>query len=161
MQTQYSVLDYRVDFYFHDDKLAIEIDENGHSVRIIDYEIKRQKAIKQELGCDFIRTDPDKEDFDIFKANNEIFRYIKRSSNELIKKSFTDKILIELLGLEFKSDNKIRSKAIIYIVKKITPLWVKLFHFISYKNNGNVLRWLYKKVLQTKILVSEELNKIE
>ena len=161
MQTQYSVLDFRVDLYFHDDKLAIEIDENGHSVRIIDYEIKRQKAIKQELGCDFIRTDPDKEDFDIFKAINEIFRYIKRSSNELIKKSFTDKILIELLGLEFKSDNKIRSKAIIYIVKKIAPLSVKLFHFISYKNNGNVLRWLYKKVLQTKILVSEELNKIE
>ena len=121
MQTQYSVLDYRIDLYFHDYKLATEIDENGYSVRIIDYEIKRQKAIEQELGCDFIRTDPDKEDFDIFKAINETFRYIKRSSNELTKKSLTDKILIELLRLEFKSDNKIRSKAIIYIVKKILP----------------------------------------
>ena len=27
---------------------------------------KSQKAIEQELGCEFIRTDFDKEDFDIF-----------------------------------------------------------------------------------------------
>ena len=29
MQTQYNVLGYRIDLYFHDYKLAIEIDENG------------------------------------------------------------------------------------------------------------------------------------
>ena len=40
MQTQYNVLSYRIDLYFHDYKLAIEIDENGHSGGI-DYEIKR------------------------------------------------------------------------------------------------------------------------
>ena len=63
--------------YFDDNKLAIEIDNNGHSDRNIDYEIKRQKAIEQELGWKFIRVDPDKEDFDIFGAINEIFRHIK------------------------------------------------------------------------------------
>ena len=31
-----SVLSYRIDLYFHDYKLAIEIDENGHSDRNID-----------------------------------------------------------------------------------------------------------------------------
>ena len=36
MQTQYKVLSYRIDLYFHDYKLAIEIDENGHSDRNID-----------------------------------------------------------------------------------------------------------------------------
>ena len=46
MQTQYSVLGYRNDFYFHDYKLATEIDENKHSSRNIDYEIKRQKALE-------------------------------------------------------------------------------------------------------------------
>ena len=51
MQTQYTVLSYRIDLYFHDYKLAIEIDENGHSNRTTDYEIKRQKAIEEELGC--------------------------------------------------------------------------------------------------------------
>ena len=59
MKTQY-VLGYRIDY-----KLAMEIDENGHCDKNIDYKIKRQKAIEQELGCKFIRIDPDKEDFDI------------------------------------------------------------------------------------------------
>ena len=38
-QAQYNVLSYRIDMYFYDYKLAIEIDENEHSDRIIDYEI--------------------------------------------------------------------------------------------------------------------------
>ena len=50
MQTQYNVLSHRIDLYFHDYNLATEIYENGHSDRSIDYEIKRQKAIKQELS---------------------------------------------------------------------------------------------------------------
>ena len=49
-----------LDWYFHDYRLAIEIDKNGHSDRNIDYEIKRQKSIEQELCCKFIRTDTDK-----------------------------------------------------------------------------------------------------
>ena len=63
MQTNYSVLDYSIDLYFHDYKLAIEIDENGHSDRNIFYEIKIQKEIEQELGCKFIRIDLDKKGF--------------------------------------------------------------------------------------------------
>ena len=39
VQTRY-VLGYRIDIYFHDYKLAIETDENEHSDRNIDYEIK-------------------------------------------------------------------------------------------------------------------------
>ena len=43
MQTQYNVLGYRIDLYFHGYKLAIEIDENGHRDASIDYEIKTKK----------------------------------------------------------------------------------------------------------------------
>ena len=50
MQTQYNVLSYRIDFYFHDYKLAIEIDENGHSDGSIDYEIKRYSHTVNLLG---------------------------------------------------------------------------------------------------------------
>ena len=57
MQTQY-VLSYRVGLYFHDYKLVIKIDENEHNNRNIDCEIKRQKAIEQELGCKFNKIDP-------------------------------------------------------------------------------------------------------
>ena len=64
----------------------MKIDENSHSDINIGYEIKRQKAIEQELGCKFIRIDPGKEKFDVFKAINEIFRRIKLSSDELTKK---------------------------------------------------------------------------
>ena len=35
-KTQYSAIGYRIDVYFHDYKLAIEIDENGQSDRDID-----------------------------------------------------------------------------------------------------------------------------
>ena len=41
MHTQYNVIGYRIDFYFHDYKPAIEIDENGLSGRNTDHEIKR------------------------------------------------------------------------------------------------------------------------
>ena len=78
MQTQYSVLGYRIDLCFHDYELAIEIDVNGHSEKNIDYEIKRQKAIEQELDCESFRVDADKEHFGILKPINKIFRYIKQ-----------------------------------------------------------------------------------
>ena len=60
MQAQYKALSYRIDLYFHDYKLAIEINENGLSDRNIDYEMKKQKYIEQELGCKCIRIDIDK-----------------------------------------------------------------------------------------------------
>ena len=47
------------------------------------YGIKRQKAIEQKLGYKFIRIN--REDFDIFKVINEIFRHIKQLSNKLTK----------------------------------------------------------------------------
>ena len=39
MQTQYNVLRRRIDIYFHNYKLTIEIYENANSDRNIDYEI--------------------------------------------------------------------------------------------------------------------------
>ena len=72
MQTHFNCLGYRIDLYFHDHKRAIEIDENDHSDRNIDYEMKRQNLIEQNSSCRFIRIDPDKENFDVFKANQLI-----------------------------------------------------------------------------------------
>ena len=44
MQTQYTVLNNRIDLYFHKYKLAIEVDELGHADRNIDNEIDRQRS---------------------------------------------------------------------------------------------------------------------
>ena len=46
--------------YFHDYKLAIKTDDNGHNGRNTDCKIKIQKAIEQELYCKFLRIDPEK-----------------------------------------------------------------------------------------------------
>ena len=55
MQTQHSVLGYRIDLYFHEYRLAIEVDELGHNDRSADYEIQRQRALERERDCVFIR----------------------------------------------------------------------------------------------------------
>ena len=89
IQTQYSVLGYMTDLYFHEYKLAIEVDELGHTNRNINNEIERQKALEKELNCIFIRINPDEKDFNIFKEINKIHRHIKQS----FKKSLIDKIL--------------------------------------------------------------------
>ena len=87
----------KIDLYFHGYKLAVETDKNWHSDRNINYEKKRQKAIKQELGCKFIRIDPDQEDLDIFRTINEIFRHIKQST----KKARINRISKRLIKIRF------------------------------------------------------------
>ena len=113
MQTEYSVLGYKIDLYFHDYKLAIEVDEKGHKDRNIDHEIRRQKTIKEELGCEFIRIYPDEENSNIFKAINEIHRHIKESIKKPTKESLMNKLSNKLLRLEFKSNNSIKTKCLI------------------------------------------------
>ena len=117
MQTQYSVLGYRIDLYFHKHKLAIEVDELGHADRNLSNEIERQKALEKELDCVFIRINPDEENFNIFKEINKIHRHIKKST----KKSLIDDLSKRLLELEFKSNHSIKSKCLKWIVKKILP----------------------------------------
>ena len=45
VQSEYYILCYRVDLYFHDYKLVIDVDEFDHNVRDINYETRRQKVI--------------------------------------------------------------------------------------------------------------------
>ena len=94
MQTQYSALGYRIDLYFHENKLAIEVDEKGHKDKNIPHEIQRQKALEKEHSCKFIRINPDEEDFNIFKAINEIHRSIKKSTKKITEKSTKKSLII-------------------------------------------------------------------
>ena len=59
---QHNVLGYRIDAYFPKYKLEIEVDEQGHNGRDNDYEIERQKAIENKLGCELIRINPAKKE---------------------------------------------------------------------------------------------------
>ena len=117
MQTQYTVLGLKIDLYFHEYNLAIEVDELGHNDRNITYEIQRQQALEKELNCVFIIINPDAVDFNIFKEIKKIHRHIKKSS----KKSLIGKISERLLELEFVHNHSIKSKCLKWVVRKILP----------------------------------------
>ena len=122
---QHNVLGYRIDAYFLKYKLAIEVDKQGHNDRDIDYEIKRQKAVEKELGCEFIRINPAKENFNIFVEIDKIQNYITKSTKKLTeestKKSIKHDLSNKLLRLEFKSKSSIKTKYLKYVVKHIFP----------------------------------------
>ena len=95
IRIQYTVLGYRIDLYFYEHKLAIEIDELGHNDRNTDYETKREREIKNELNCVFIRTNPDVANFNINELNNQLFKHIiqskeKNAVNKVINKIAED-----------------------------------------------------------------------
>ena len=54
---QYPVLGYKIYLYFFESKLAIEVDEKGHTNR----DKRKEKTIKnkKELNCKFIRINPE------------------------------------------------------------------------------------------------------
>ena len=91
IQTQYSVLGYRIDLYFHKYRVATEVDELGHPDRNINNETERQKALEKELNCVFIRNNPDEKAFNIFEEINTIYRHItqskKRKQNKRTRKT--------------------------------------------------------------------------
>ena len=92
MQTQYTVLNYRTDLYFHESKLAIEVDKLGHNDRNIDYEIQRQRDLERKLDCIFIRVDPDAADFNIFREIHKIHRDINQSAKQQTEQKTEQKL---------------------------------------------------------------------
>ena len=121
MQTQYTVLHYRIGPYFHEYKLAIEVDELGHNDRNINDEIERQRALERELSCVFIRINPDAIDFNIFKEINKIHRHINQLTKQQTEQKTKESIKKGLLELEFKQNNQIKTKCLKWIVKNILP----------------------------------------
>ena len=121
MQTHYTVIGYSIDLNFHKHKLAIEVDELGHTDRNLNNETERQKALERQLNWVFIRINPDEKDFNIFKEINKIHRHIKKST----KKSLIDDISKRLLKLEFKQHNAIKSKCLKWIFENTLPNYKK------------------------------------
>lgn len=54
-ERQYSVLNYRIDYYIPSLNIAIEYDENDHINYTYEQHEGRQRNIEKELGCRFIR----------------------------------------------------------------------------------------------------------
>lgn len=73
---QHSAGKYKIDIYLPDYKLAIEIDENNHSGRNKTKEKERETFIKNKLGCQFLRCNPDSKTFSIHKLTAQIIKFI-------------------------------------------------------------------------------------
>ena len=92
---QYSVLNYQIDLYFSEHKLAIEVDEKEHTNRDEKKENEREEKMIKKLGCKFIRINPHVENYDIFVEIGKIKGYIAQSNKEAEIKEIKEKLEIE------------------------------------------------------------------
>ena len=89
---QHSVLNYQTELYFSKRKLAIEVDEKRHTDRNEKKGNEREEKIKKELECEFIRINPDAENYDIFVEIGKINDYIAQSNKEGEIKEIKEKL---------------------------------------------------------------------
>ena len=99
MIQQYFVLGYRIDLYFLEHKLPIEIDEKGYKDRNEGNE--RQEALGKKLDCNFIRINPDEEKFEMDIHISKIQNHIVELSKNLAEIFLIDKISRRLSDLKF------------------------------------------------------------
>ena len=82
--TQYCIENKRLDAYFSNHKLGIEVDEYNHEGRNSNYEKSRQLMIENH-GITNIRTNLDAADFDINRLINQIYKHIIESTTKQTK----------------------------------------------------------------------------
>ena len=86
---------FRIDVYFTEYFLAVEIDEKGHTDRDLIFEEKRQKALEKKLNCEFIRINTSRENYDAIYGASKIHTFIskfKDKENENKIKKLEDEI---------------------------------------------------------------------
>ena len=83
--TQYCLENKRIDAYFSEYKLGIEIDRYNHERKNFNYEKSRQLMIESH-GVIIIRSNPDAADFDKNKLN-QIYKHISQSNKEKLEKN--------------------------------------------------------------------------
>ena len=106
--TQYCIENKRIDAYFSEYKLGIEIDEYNHEGRNFNYEKSRQLMIESH-GITIIRTNPDAADFDMNRLINQIYKHISQSNKEKLEKEKEVKIK-KLKNKIRKQENKINEQ---------------------------------------------------
>ena len=80
----------RIDVYFTEHLLAVEIDEKVHTDSDLIFEGKRQEAIEKKLGCKFIKINTNKhydEDYEVGRTKTFISKFKNRQLGKLEKES--------------------------------------------------------------------------
>ena len=86
---------FRIDIYFTEYFLAVEIDEKGHTDREIIFEKKKTKSVGKKLNCEFIRINTSKKNYDVDYEATRIQTFIskfKDKENENKIKELEDEI---------------------------------------------------------------------
>jgi very-short-patch-repair endonuclease len=73
---QYKCGKYLIDLYIPEKNIVIEINENNHVDRSVEYEIQREQFITNKLGCLYHTINPDNPKFSIYKMNKKIYELI-------------------------------------------------------------------------------------
>ena len=81
---------FRIDIYFTEYFLAVEIDEKGHTDRNHIFVEKRQKALEKKLNCQLIRINTSRENYDAGYEASRMQTFIskfkdKEKKNEIKK----------------------------------------------------------------------------
>ena len=69
---------FRINIYFTQYFLTVEIDEKGHTDRELIFEEKRQKALEKKLNSEFIRINTSREDYDADYEASRIQTFISK-----------------------------------------------------------------------------------
>ena len=103
-EDQFKVGKYYLDLYFTEYKIVVECDENGHADRKPYKERERMDFVNKTFEIDdsnWIRYNPDENDFDISKVIGRIYRYIssfKENTNEQqklqLQQQLQDKVVV-------------------------------------------------------------------
>ena len=75
----------RIDAYFTEYLLAIEVDEKGNNDRDLIFEEKRQKALEKTLGCKFIRINTSKEGYNTDYEASRVQEFISKFKDKQLK----------------------------------------------------------------------------
>ena len=78
---------FKIDIYFTDFSLALEIDEKRNTDKDLIFEIKRQKALEKKLNCKFIKINVSNDfDYEISYIQEFINEFRTRRSNKGIRR---------------------------------------------------------------------------
>ena len=97
--------------YFPKHKLAVEVDEKG-----LKKKWKRERN-KIKTGCELVRINPDRKDYDEYVEFGKIYNHINKSTKKLTKESLIDTFSTILSKIKLKSDHSTKSK-VLKCVKK-------------------------------------------
>ena len=76
---------FRIDIYFTEYSLAVEIDEKCHTDRDLMFEKKREEALEKTLNCKFIRINTSRENYDVDSEASRIQVFISQFKENKIK----------------------------------------------------------------------------